>query len=455
MPTFPTGFEWGTATASYQIEGAVAADGRAESIWDRFSHTAGNTTHGDTGDIACDHYRRFEEDLDLLADLGVGAYRFSIAWPRVLPDGVGAVNQSGLDFYRRLCEGLRARGIEPVATLYHWDLPTALQDRGGWGNRDVAGWFTRYTEVTYQALGGLVARWITLNEPSVVMLVGHLHGRHAPGLRDEALSLAVGHHLLLAHGDAARLLKERGAQQVGITVNLAPVAPATADPADEQAAALADGLRNRLFLDPPLRGRYPDGLRESLRRVSDFGFVHDGDLERIAAPLDFLGVNYYEPTTVTADLGHPHVTGDLRMPDVDLGVVRDPRAPRTAMGWDIVPGGLSETLVGLSREYPGLPLYVTENGAAFPDYVDPEGAVEDEERIAYLDGHLRAAADAIAAGADLRGYYVWSLLDNFEWAEGYSRRFGLVFVDFGTQRRIPKASFAWYRGVVRRNGLEG
>ena len=445
MPArFPDGFLWGAATAAYQVEGAAREDGRGPSIWDTFSHTPGRTFHGDTGDVACDHYHRLDEDLDLMAWLGLGAYRFSIAWPRVMPAGAGQVNQAGLDFYRRLVDGLLARGIRPVATLYHWDLPQALQDRGGWASRDTAGRFADYAAAVAGALGDRVALWITLNEPWCSSFIGHLEGRHAPGLRDEATAVTAAHHLLLAHGKAVAALRAAGvAGQVGITLNLADVHPASDREADRAAAALVDGNENRWFLDPLLRGTYPEDMLAYHGAVTDFSFVRDGDLAGIAAPLDFLGVNYYQQHRVRAGAGGL-VRGAEKLP---------PPPPRTAMGWGINPDGLTATLLRLREEYAAPPLYVTENGAAFHDYVDPEGGVDDEERVAYLEAHFRAAHDAIAQGADLRGYFVWSLLDNFEWSFGYSRRFGLVYVDYRTQARVPKQSAHWYREVIARNGL--
>jgi beta-glucosidase len=441
--TFPNGFLWGAATAAYQIEGAVAEDGRGPSIWDSFAHTPGKVRHGDTGDIACDHYHRLDADLDLLSWLGVGAYRFSVAWPRVQPEGRGPANQRGLDFYRRVLDGLHARDIAPMVTLYHWDLPQALQDKGGWGARDTAAYFADYVALVAERLGDGVAYWVTLNEPWCSAFVGHLEGRHAPGQSDEATALAAAHHLLLGHGRAVAALRAAGgAAQVGIALNLSDPHPASNSEADVRAAAIVDGNENRWFLDPLFRGSYPADMIDYHRAVSDLEFVRDGDLELIAAPLDYLGLNYYEQHVVSAGPG-----GLLR------GAVKHlPEGPRTAGDIAVRPDGLVRILRRLKAAYTDLPLYVTENGAAFDDYVDPEGGVDDDERVAFLDGHLQAASEALADGVDLRGYFVWSLLDNFEWAEGYSKRFGIVYVDYRTQDRILKASAHWYRNLIADHG---
>ncbi len=454
---FPDGFLWGAATASYQIEGAVDEDGRGPSIWDTFSRTPGKTYRGDTGDIACDHYHRLEEDLDLMAGIELGAYRFSVAWPRVQPDGGGATNQKGLDFYRRLVDGLRERSIEPMLTLYHCDLPQALQDRGGWTSRETAERFAEYAGIVYGALSDSVSYWITLNEPWVEAWMGHGTGTHAPGLQDENAALSATHHLLLGHGLATERMRSMGSpadgSTLGITLNLHPALPGRDRDADREAADRVDGQANRLYLDPIFRGSYPeDTLTHYQERGADLSFVRDGDLQRISAPIDFLGVNYYFRHTVRdAPEG-----GEAGTPFADLNArtIVPHAAEKTAMGWPVEPEGLTEILVRIKEEYADVPLYVTENGRAVSDYVDPEGDVDDEERISYLDAHFRAAREAMERGADLRGYMVWSFLDNFEWAEGYSKRFGLVFVDYATQKRVPKASARWYSGVIRRNGLE-
>ena len=471
---FPQGFLWGAATASYQIEGAVEADGRGPSIWDVFSHTPGRTFNGETGDVADDHYRRLEEDLDLMARLGLRAYRFSVAWPRIQPEGRGAPNQAGLDFYRRLVDGLRQRGIEPALTLYHWDLPQPLEDAGGWPVRETAERFAEYAGIVGRALGDSVKFWITVNEPWVAAWIGYATGRHAPGRTDIGQALAAGHHLLLGHGLAVRQLRSvvGGDARVGITLNLSPVHVHGESAADRRAQQLVDGNLNRLFLDPVFKGRYPEDMAEHYaNRKPGLSVVQAGDLETISQPTDFLGINYYSPRNVVsveslrdgvAAAGFAHRAGQPGSPAAqdralseDLGAadVWPLQYQTTAMGWTIEPDAFHELLVRVHREYGPRPLYVTENGMAVDDYADPDGRVIDHPRIGYLDGHLRAARRAIADGADLRGYFVWSLLDNFEWALGYSKRFGLVYIDYPTQRRTPKASFDWYRQVIARNGL--
>ena len=444
MVRFPEEFLWGTATAAYQVEGAVNEDGRGTSIWDTFSHTPGNVLHGDTGDIACDQYDRLEEDLDLMTELDIRAYRFSVAWPRIQPEGRGAANQRGLDYYKRLVDGLHQRDIVPMLTLYHWDLPQALQDRGGWTSRETSVRFSEYAGIVYEALAGSVPFWITLNEPWVSSWRGHYMGVHAPGIRDGAKALLATHHLLLAHGLAVQVMRSSSAptSQVGITLNLTQTIPGSERSQDVAAARLLDGNQNRLYLDPIFWGSYPDDMLTHYEPVSDFSFVRDGDLQTISAPMDFLGVNYYQRHTVVAN---PE--------DNEREPMILPLEETTAMGWGIKPDGLTEVLLRLDHEYTKLPLYITENGAAFYDYIDPEGGVDDEERVSFLDAHFRAAYKAMEQGVNLKGYFVWSLLDNFEWAEGYSKRFGIVYVDYATQRRLPKMSAYWFRGVIRRNSL--
>jgi beta-glucosidase len=431
---------FGAATAAYQIEGSVAADGRGESIWDRFCRVPGAVAHGESGDVACDHYRRWEADLDLMADLGLESYRFSIAWPRVQPDGRGALNPAGVAFYRRLVEGLLERGIEPVATLYHWDLPQALQDGGGWAARDTAERFAEYADAMAGALGDVVGGWITHNEPWVAAFLGHAQATKAPGVRDWPTALAVSHHLLLSHGLAALALRGRPGSPapVGITLNLTPMRPASATDEDRAAALVADGYLNRWFLDPLLRGSYPaDMLARYEERFGRLAALRPGDLETIAQPLDFLGVNYYFPGLVAADAAEPL---GLRM--LTAG------GPLTAMGWDVDAGGLHELLVRVREDYGDVPIWITENGAAYADPPERDGVVEDEPRLAYLRDHLDAIARAAADGVDVRRYHVWSLLDNFEWEQGFAMRFGIVRVDYDTQRRIPKRSGLWYRDFI-------
>ena len=430
---FPPGFAFGAATAAYQIEGAVDADGRGPSVWDTFAHTPGAVAHGHTGDVACDSYHRYGEDVRLLSGLGVQSYRFSVSWPRVLPTGGGAVNQAGLDYYRRLVDALREAGIEPAATLFHWDLPQQLQDAGGWLSRDTAARFADYAGVLAEALGDRVGRWITLNEPVVVTWNGHVEGSHAPGLKLGLGAFPVVHHQLLGHGLAVAALRAATpGVPVGITNNYGPCRPATGAAEDVAAAQLQDALHNQLYTDPVLLGRYPEAVRELAAGTAD-------DLPVISAPIDFLGVNYYFPELVRADPDTVFGTAPVPWPD----------APRTAFDWPVVPSGLTDTLTWLRDRYPGLPpVYITENGAAYDDAVGPDGAVHDPDRVAYLDTHLRAVRAAIDAGVAVRGYYCWSLLDNFEWAEGFSKRFGLVHVDFDTLARTPKDSYRWFRDLV-------
>jgi beta-glucosidase len=436
---FPRDFVWGVATSAFQIEGATSADGRGVSIWDVFCREPGRVRGGDTGDVACDHYRRFEADLDLMAWLGITGYRFSIAWPRIFPDGTGAPKRSGVEFYRRLVEGLRSRGIVPMATLYHWDLPQALEARGGWRSRETVDAFVAYATYLFEELGELVPLWITHNEPRVTAHEGYGTGVKAPGARDWRAAIRAAHHVLLSHGlavQAFRKLRLEGSH-IGIALDPAPVYPAGAGAQDVEAARWLDGFHNRWFLEPLLHGAYPADMLASLRRRLGVQPPPRAEVEAIAAPIDFLGVNYYRPARVRAGL-------DGAFPPVELAV---PAGETTAMGWEIAPAGLEELLVHLARETRGLPLYVTESGAAFHDLV-VDGCVEDAPRIRYLEAHVEAVARALRAGADVRGYFVWSLLDNFEWQEGYAQRFGLVYVDYETQARIPKASAHWYRDLI-------
>ncbi|MFI6739629.1 GH1 family beta-glucosidase [Nonomuraea sp. NPDC050451] len=424
-------FLWGTATAAYQIEGAVKEDGRGVSIWDTFAHEPGRTRDGHTGDVACDHYHRWREDVELMSGLGVNAYRFSIAWPRVQPQGDGEVNAAGLDFYERLVDALLEKGIQPVPTLFHWDLPQALQDRGGWINRDISGNFAEYAATVAARLADRVPFWITLNEPFVHMAYGYAMGIHAPGQALLTDALPAAHHQLLAHGLAVQALRAAGARQVAITNNCTPVWPASQEEADLKAAEAYDILHNRLFNDPVLLGKYPD-LSAYTQNVD---FVRDGDLDIIATPLDGLGINYYNPTRIAAPT-------DEGLPFADAGITG---YPTTAFGWPVVPDGLRELLTGLKSRYGSAlpPVHITENGCSTDD------TLEDHSRIEFLEGHIAAMRRAMAEGVDVRGYFVWSLLDNFEWAEGYHQRFGLVHVDFESRRRTPKASYRWLREHIR------
>ena len=450
---FPDGFAWGTATASYQIEGAVNEGGRSPSIWDTFSHTPGKVQDGDTGDVADDHYHRYEEDVDLMADLGVGWYRFSLAWPRLQPDGRGALNEAGVDFYSRLVDALLAKDIQPWVTLYHWDLPQVLQDAGGWPARDTAERFAEYSAAVYERLHDRVTHWTTLNEPWVSAFIGHATGRHAPGIKDPVASLRAAHHLLLGHGLATTAMRAHGDpdSSFGITLNVSQIDAAGDDPADVDAARRADGMNNRLFLDPLLRGSYPADTLEDIKAVTDGSYIQDGDLAAIHVPLDFLGINYYYRTVVRAgDGARDSETVWPGQGDIEP-VLRG--LPQTEMGWEIDPEGLYDFLTRVGRDYPGIPLYVTENGAAIADEKSDDGEVHDPIRVTYLDEHFRAAHRAIADGVDLRGYFVWSLLDNFEWSFGYSKRFGLIYVDFETLERTPKDSARWYAKVTRANAI--
>ena len=460
--TFPPGFLWGAATAAYQIEGGAAEFGRTPSIWDTFSHTPGKTVAGDTGDVACDHVHRFRDDVALMAELGLKSYRFSIGWPRVQPGGSGPANPAGLDFYQRLVEELLAAGIEPWVTLYHWDLPQELEDAGGWPARDTAARFADYAALVHGALGDRVRNWTTLNEPWCSAFLGYASGVHAPGRQNSADALGATHHLLLGHGLAAQAIRAADAEaKVGITLNLYALSPADPGSAgDLEALRRIDGLANRLYLDPVLRGAYPPDVVRDLAEITDFSFVRDGDLDVIATPLAMLGINYYSRHVVgapdPASPAEPYWRATTNWPgSEDVRFVRRPGVPVTQMDWEVDPAGLTETLVRVARDYPGIPLYVTENGAAYPDTVGADGSVHDPDRVAYFDAHLRACLDAIAAGAPLAGYFAWSLLDNFEWAWGYSRRFGLVYVDYPTQRRIVKSSGRAYFEVIKRNGLAG
>ncbi len=445
--TFPKGFLWGASTAAYQIEGAWNEDGKGENIWDRFSHTPYRVDHGDTGDVACDHYHHMPADVDLMRSLGLNTYRFSISWARVLPAGTGQVNQAGLDFYDRLVDQLLAAGIQPIATLNHWDLPQALQDQGGWPNRDCTDWFAEYANLMFQRLGDRVKMWATHNEPWVTAFIGYGSGRHAPGWADASLAYQVTHHLLLAHGKAVQAYRQGGFNgQIGIVLNLNHHFPASASEADQAACRRTYQNGPALYLQPLFHGAYPAELMEWLgphTRPS----IQTGDLQLISQPIDFLGVNYY---FTTATQFKPD-EGLLKLFDNHVSA---PGWGRTEMGWGVYPAGLTAVLLDLKEHYGNPPMYITENGTALVDEPDESGFVADWGRVQYLRGHLLAAHDAIAAGANLRGYYVWSLMDNFEWAHGYRPRFGLVRVDYASQRRIPKQSARWYSEVIAANGLE-
>jgi beta-glucosidase len=449
ISTLPPTFRFGVATSSYQIEGAVAEDGRTPSIWDTFCRVPGAVENADTGDIACDHYHRMPEDVALIADLGIDTYRFSVAWPRVQPGGRGPVNPAGLAFYDRLVDELLGRGVDPWLTLYHWDLPQELEDAGGWPARDTAYRFADYAMLVFDRLGDRVKTWTTLNEPWCSAMLGYAYGLHAPGRRDFGAAIAAVHHLLLGHGLAVQRMRAAatGPVQLGITLNLGTADPATDSAADREAARAADGLGTRLYLDPLVHGRYPADVVDDLAASEVRIPVEPGDLSVISAPLDLLGVNYYFGQLFSGvdEQGRTHDA--LGLP-VRRAVPRG--RPVTAMGWEILPECFTSLLVRISHDYPGLPIVITENGAAFGDRPDAYGFVRDGDRTEFLAAHLGAVARARQLGADVRGYFAWSLLDNFEWAHGYAKRFGLVRVDYRTQVRVPKRSAMWYRDTIRR-----
>ncbi|MFE7232782.1 GH1 family beta-glucosidase [Streptomyces sp. NPDC057596] len=461
--TFPPAFLWGAATSAYQIEGAVREDGRTPSIWDTFSHTPGKTAGGETGDIAVDHYHRYRDDVALMADLGLNAYRFSISWPRVQPTGRGPAVQVGLDFYRRLVDELLERGIKPAVTLYHWDLPQELEDAGGWPERETALRFAEYAQIVGEALGDRVEQWITLNEPWCTAFLGYGSGVHAPGRTEPAATLRAAHHLNLAHGLGAQALRSvmPARNSVAVSLNSSVVRTVSQDPADLAAARKIDDLANGVFHGPMLHGAYPATLLEATSSITDWSYVLDGDLRTAHQPLDALGLNYYTPALVSAadtTSEGPRADGHgasahSPWPGADDVAFHQTPGDRTEMGWTIDPSGLHELIMRYSQEAPGVALYVTENGAAYDDKVDADGRVHDPERIAYLHSHLAAVRRAITDGADVRGYYLWSLMDNFEWAYGYGKRFGAVYVDYSTLARIPKSSAHWYGRAARTGEL--
>ncbi|MFD8259887.1 GH1 family beta-glucosidase [Streptomyces griseoluteus] len=461
--TFPPAFLWGAATSAYQIEGAVREGGRTPSIWDTFSHTPGKTAGGETGDVAVDHYHRYRDDVALMADLGLGAYRFSVSWSRVQPTGRGPAVQIGLDFYRRLVDELLENGIKPAVTLYHWDLPQELEDAGGWPERDTAHRFAEYAHLVGEALGDRVENWITLNEPWCSAFLGYGSGVHAPGRTDPVASLRAAHHLNLAHGLGASALRAAmpARNQVAVSLNSAVVRPVSQDPADLEAARRIDDLANGVFHGPMLRGAYPESLLTATAPLTDWSFVLDGDLATSNAPLDALGLNYYTPALVSAvtdKVSGPRADGHgasehSPWPGADDVLFHQSPGERTEMGWTVDPTGLYDLLMRYTREAPGLPLYITENGAAYDDKPDADGRVHDPERVAYLHAHLSAVRDALRDGADVRGYYLWSLMDNFEWSYGYEKRFGAVYVDYATQERTPKSSARWYGEAARTGAL--
>jgi beta-glucosidase len=445
---FPEGFHWGVATSAYQIEGAWDEDGKGESIWDRFAHTSGRIKNGDTGDVACDSYHHWREDVALLREMNLTSYRFSIAWPRILPRGVGAVNQRGIDYYARLTDALLEAGIRPFPTLYHWDLPQALEDRGGWPNRDTASCFAEYADAVVGALGDRIDRWMIFNEPSIFTVMGYLAGIHAPGRCDREAWLRATHTVNLAQGEAFRAMRAaRPGLSIGTAFAMSACEPAGAAPADLEAAERWHRLVNLWYLEPALRGRYPDAFPEG-PPLEPMG-VREGDLERVRAPLDFLGINLYTRTLV----GHD--------PDDRLGVqaravgpVGGDEGPRTDFGWEVWPRALHDVVVRITRDYGRPRIEITENGCSYADGPGPDGVIRDARRIEFHRGYLDALASAIAEGADVRGYHAWSLMDNFEWAEGYAQRFGLAWVDFGTRERRLKESGRWYGRVAAEHGFD-
>ncbi|WP_394616496.1 GH1 family beta-glucosidase [Lentzea sp. JNUCC 0626] len=448
--TFPPDFLWGAATAAFQIEGSTTADGRGASIWDTFAATPGKVLAGDTGDPACDHYNRYQSDVDLMESLGLAAYRFSIAWPRIQPSGSGKVEERGLAFYDRLVDSLLEKDIQPLATLYHWDLPQVLEDFGGWRNRDTAYRFAEYAAIVHERLGDRVQAWTTLNEPWVSAFLGYGNGIHAPGITDAVASLEAAHHLLLAHGLATQALRAQAPEshRLSIVLNFSTV---WGD--DAEAVRKVDGLQNRILLDPVLGRGYPLDVLQDTTWLGDWtNVVRDGDMETIATPVDWIGVNYYNPTRVA-----PTADPDFVTPGPHAGLrgveLQPPQGELTGFGWEQNADAFTELLVRLSRDTAGVPLVVTENGSAFPDVVDPAGRVNDVQRTKYLLDHVRAVHRAISEGADIRGYLAWSLLDNFEWAAGYSQRFGIVHVDFETQQRTIKESAVALSRIIGQNGL--
>lgn len=457
--SFPKDFLWGSATSSYQIEGAWQEDGKGPNIWDVFSHTPGKVLNGDTGDVAIDHYHRYRDDVSLMADLGLQAYRFSFSWARIIPDGTGAIEQRGLDFYDRLIDALLEKGIQPMATLYHWDLPAVLQDKGGWTNRDSASWFADYSAVVHDAFSDRVKTWATLNEPWVSAFLGHGTGIHAPGIKNPAAAFAAAHHLLLGHGMATQAMRSQSSNsQLGIVLNLAPVYLEGEAPGDHPAhtsVALHDAILNGLWTEPLLRSRYPNLLFQLGEMVTDN--IKDGDLATISEPIDWMGINYYQDIRFVPSEVLPSAD-PMNPPGTELpGTVGVEPAPSignvTSFGWSTTPDGLRALLVNLDGEYDNLPpIFITENGCAY-DYPVEDGEVNDTLRVTYMTEHLTALLEAIKEGVDVRGYMHWSLFDNFEWAEGYRQRFGMVHVDFDTQVRTPKRSALFYAKVIADNGL--
>jgi len=444
MKTFPQGFIWGAATASYQIEGGAYEDGRGESIWDRFARQPGKVYKGQNGEIACDHFHRYPEDVGLMANLGIKSYRFSFSWPRLFPEE-GKFNPEGLSFYHRLLDELAAKGIAPAATIYHWDLPTWLQDKGGWTNRETTDHFVTFAKVLFEEFGNRIYSWITHNEPWCAAFLGYAFGVHAPGHSDWNEALIASHHLLLSHGKTVELYRSMGLEgEIGITLNLSPTIPATDAEKDIAAAKRSDGFSNRWFLDPVFKGKYPaDMMTLFENRFGPLSFIKEGDLETISEKIDFLGINYYSHNIIEDD----------EKDDVLKSSVINETENVTDMGWGIHPASLYDLLTRIKEEYTDIPLHITENGAAFPDQLE-DGRIEDLKRIHYLHDHFAAAHQFIQEGGNLKGYYVWSLMDNYEWSYGYSKRFGIIYVDFETLERTPKESYKWYQKVIQKNAID-
>lgn len=441
---FPENFLWGTATGAYQIEGAYNEDGKGESIWDRYTHTPGTILGSDTGDVACDHYHLYEEDVKIMKEMGIKTYRFSISWPRIFPDGKGEPNKKGMDFYRNLVNLLAENEITPAITLYHWDLPQKLQDIGGWANREVVDLFVQYARYVFKELGDKVPIWITFNEPWVSSFIGYWYGGHPPAISDLSLAIQAAHNIMLAHGKAVRAYREMGMKgEIGITLNLNPVYPASENENDLLAANRYSEFYNSWFLDPILKGKYPEQLLELFSNFATPPNIDSVDMDVIHTPIDFLGVNNYSFTSVVYDAN--------KLP-LQINFAEAGKA-KTDTGWEIYPEGIHDLLLYLHQEYNGIKIMITENGAAFKDVIDNDGKVNDNERISYLNDHITEIYRAMKDGVNLAGYYIWSFMDNFEWRMGYSKRFGLVYIDYETQKRIIKKSGLWYKKVIENNGI--
>lgn len=441
---FPENFIWGTATSAYQIEGAYNEDGKGESIWDRYTHTPGMIWGNNTGDVACDHYHLYEKDIKIMKEIGIKSYRFSISWPRIFPDGRGESNKKGMDFYRNLVTLLVKNEIIPAATLYHWDLPQKLQDIGGWTNPEVVDHFVQYARYVFKELGDKVPIWITFNEPWASSFIGYWYGGHPPAVTDLSFALQAAHNIMLAHGKTVRAYREMGMNgEIGISLNLNPVYPASESEADLLAAKRYSEFQNNWFLDPILKGKYPEQLHKLFSNIAKVPDIISSDMDVIHTPIDFLGINNYSFNSVAYDADKP----PLQVAFADTG------KNKTDTGWEIYPEGIYDLLLYLQREYDGIKIMITENGAAFKDDIDKDGKVNDDERISYLNNHISEVFRAVKDGAHVAGYYVWSFMDNFEWRLGYSKRFGLVYIDYETQKRIIKKSGFWYKKVIERNGL--